>query len=136
MAPPVTRGEQYCEAATKTHIDNTPAFSCSYAGATVLEFQLHDTSAQAAEAGPRSCNYANRKEAGGCLAGSMRHGGTRDWRRAFARHGRKSLDARDGRLLQAAAASDPRYRTGGGPWDETDRSTSPGQGEPDPSRES
>ena len=84
VAPPATRGEQYCDAATKTHINDTPAYYYSYAVATVLKFQLHDHIARKLlKQDPRSCSYANRKEAGRFLAGIMRQGGTRDWRRVL-----------------------------------------------------
>ena len=42
VEPPGPRGEEFCDAATKTHIDDTPAYYYSYALATVLSYQLND----------------------------------------------------------------------------------------------
>jgi peptidyl-dipeptidase A len=42
VEPPAPRGEEFCDPATKTHINDTPAYYYSYAIATVLKFQLHD----------------------------------------------------------------------------------------------
>src|SRR6185436_14205884 len=42
VEPPSPRGEQYCDAATKTHINDTPCYYYSYAIATVFKFQMND----------------------------------------------------------------------------------------------
>jgi len=39
---PGSRGEDWCDAATKTHINDNPCYYYSYAVATVLKFQFHD----------------------------------------------------------------------------------------------
>ena len=45
VEPPEPRGEESCDPATKTHINDTPCYYFSYAVATVLKFQLHDRDA-------------------------------------------------------------------------------------------
>ena len=42
IEPPSPRGEEWCDAATKTHINDNPAYYYNYAFATVFKFQLHD----------------------------------------------------------------------------------------------
>jgi peptidyl-dipeptidase A len=42
IAPPAPRGEEFCDAATKTHINDDPAGYYDYALSFVLLFQLHD----------------------------------------------------------------------------------------------
>ncbi len=84
VEPPAERGESYCDAATKTHINDTPAYYYSYAIARVLVFQLHDTIARKIlEQDPRSCNYANNKEVGAFLKSIMDKGATEDWRKVL-----------------------------------------------------
>jgi peptidyl-dipeptidase A len=84
ISPPGNRGEQFCDAATKTHINDTPAYYYSYAFATVLKFQLHDHIARKIlKQDPRHCSYANHKEVGTFLRSIMRQGGTRDWRQVL-----------------------------------------------------
>ena len=79
--PPATRGEDFCDAATKTHINDYPAYYFSYAIATVLQYQLHDYIARRIlKQDPRHCSYAGNREVGEFLAKIMRQGATRDWR--------------------------------------------------------
>ncbi len=81
LEPPGPRGEEFCDAATKTHIDDTPAYYYSYAIATVLQYQLHDHIARRVlHADPHDCSYAGRREVGAFLDGILRQGATRDWR--------------------------------------------------------
>jgi peptidyl-dipeptidase A len=82
--PPGERDEEYCDAATKTHINDNPAYYYSYAIATVLKFQLHDTIARRIlKQDPRACNYADNKEVGAFLKGIMEKGATEDWRKVL-----------------------------------------------------
>lgn len=81
---PGERGEEFCDAATKTHINDTPCYYYSYAIATVLKFQLHNYIARnILHQPPQSCNYANRKDVGDFLRGILRKGGTEDWRKVL-----------------------------------------------------
>ena len=82
--PPGERGEQFCDAATKTHINDTPCYYYSYAIATVLKFQLHDHIARKIlHQSPRACNYAGNQQVGDFLRGIMAKGGTEDWRKVL-----------------------------------------------------
>lgn len=81
IEPPSIRGEEFCDAATKTHINDNPAYYYSYAVATVFKFQMHDHIArQILHQDPRSCSYADNRQVGDFLRGVLRQGATRDWR--------------------------------------------------------
>ncbi len=79
---PGSRGEEFCDAATKTHISDNPAYYYSYAIATVQKFQIHDYIARhILHQPPQSCNYANNREVGDFLKKFLRVGATQDWRK-------------------------------------------------------
>ncbi|HTI69654.1 MAG TPA: M2 family metallopeptidase [Candidatus Limnocylindria bacterium] len=76
-----SRGEEWCDAATKTHINDNPCYYYSYAIATVLKFQFHDYIAKnILHQPPQHCSYAGNKEVGDFLRKMLSTGGTRDWR--------------------------------------------------------
>ncbi|MEY2504693.1 MAG: peptidyl-dipeptidase, partial [Verrucomicrobiota bacterium] len=84
VEPPAPRGEEFCDAATKTHINDTPAYYYNYAFATVFKFQLHDYIARKIlKQPPQSCNYADNKEVGKWLDNILRKGSTEDWRKVL-----------------------------------------------------
>ncbi len=84
VVPPSPRGEEWADYATKTHINDTPAYYYNYAFATVLKFQLHDYIARhILHQPPQSCNYAGNKEVGAFLQGILEKGGTEDWRKVL-----------------------------------------------------
>ncbi|MEP7078253.1 MAG: M2 family metallopeptidase [Chthoniobacterales bacterium] len=84
VEPPATRGEEFCDAATKTHINDTPAYYYNYAVATVFKFQLHDYIArQILHQPPQACNYADNKQVGAFLDRILRKGATEDWRKVL-----------------------------------------------------
>jgi peptidyl-dipeptidase A len=84
IEPPVARGEEYCDAATKTHINDTPAYYYTYAIAQVFKFQLHDYIAKhILHQPPQSCNYAGNKEVGDFLRKIMEKGQTEDWQKVL-----------------------------------------------------
>ena len=84
VEPPSDRGEEFCDAATKTHINDNPCYYYSYAIATVLKFQLHDHIARKLlKQPPQNCNYSNNKDVGRFLRGIMEKGGTEDWRKVL-----------------------------------------------------
>ena len=84
IEPPEPRGEEFCDAATKTHINDTPAYYYNYAFATVFKFQLHDYIARKIlHQPPQSCNYADNKEVGAWLNNILKKGGTEDWRKVL-----------------------------------------------------
>jgi peptidyl-dipeptidase A len=84
VEPPSPRGEEFCDAATKTHINDNPAYYYNYAFATVFKFQLHDYIARKIlKQPPQSCNYADNKEVGKWLDNILRKGSTEDWRKVL-----------------------------------------------------
>ncbi len=84
IEPPSPRGEEFCDAATKTHINDTPCYYYSYAIATVLKFQLHDYIARRIlHQPPQASNYADNKAVGEFLRGILVKGGTEDWRKVL-----------------------------------------------------
>lgn len=81
MVPPATRGEEYADAASKTHINNDAAQYYDYAISYALLFQLHDHIARnILNQDPRSTNYYGNKEVGDFLKEILKPGATRDWR--------------------------------------------------------
>jgi peptidyl-dipeptidase A len=84
IEPPSSRGEEFCDAATKTHINDTPAYYYNYAFATVFKFQLHDYIARKIlHQPPQFCDYADNKEIGAWLNNILKKGGTEDWRKVL-----------------------------------------------------
>jgi peptidyl-dipeptidase A len=84
IEPPAPRGEEFCDAATKTHINDNPAYYYNYAFATVFKFQLHDYIARKIlHQPPQACNYADNKEVGAWLDKILKKGGTEDWRKVL-----------------------------------------------------
>jgi peptidyl-dipeptidase A len=84
VEPPTARGEEFCDAATKTHINDNPCYYYSYAIAAVLKFQLHDYIARhILHQPPQECNYANNKKVGDFLRSYLVKGATEDWRKVL-----------------------------------------------------
>ena len=84
IEPPTPRGEEFCDAATKTHINDTPAYYYNYGFATVFKFQLHDYIARKIlNQPPQSCNYADNKKVGAWLNDILKKGATEDWRKVL-----------------------------------------------------
>ncbi len=84
IEPPSPRSEEFCDAATKTHINDNPAYYYNYAFATVFKFQLHHYIAlKILHQPPQSCNYADNKEVGAWLNNILKKGGTEDWRKVL-----------------------------------------------------
>lgn len=81
IVPPTTRGEEYCDAATKTHINDDPASYYDYSISNVLLFQFHDYIAKnILKQDPHATNYWGSKETGDFLRKVMTPGATVDWR--------------------------------------------------------
>lgn len=77
IVPPSPRGEEYCDAASKTHINNDPAQYYDYALSFVLLFQLHDHIAKnILHQDPHATNYYGSKEVGAFIGGILSKGGT------------------------------------------------------------
>ena len=81
IVPPTERGEEYADAATKTHINDDPASYYDYVISTVLYYQLHDHIAKKIlKQDPTNSNYYGNKEAGKFLWSILEKGKTVDWR--------------------------------------------------------
>lgn len=81
IVPPTARGEQYCDAATKTHINDDPAQYYDYALSGVLLFQFHDhITKNILKQDVHNTNYYGNKEVGKFLMNVMKTGQTVDWR--------------------------------------------------------
>lgn len=81
IVPPAPRGEEFCDACTKTHIIDDPAQYYDYAIAALLKYQLHRHIARnILKQDLRDANYYGSRAAGEWLAGILRIGATREWR--------------------------------------------------------
>lgn len=84
VEPPAERGEEWCDAATKTHVNDVPCYYFNYAIATVLKFQFHDYIARKLlKQPPQTCSYAGHPEVGAWLRRMLEKGGTQDWRQVL-----------------------------------------------------
>lgn len=78
---PENRGEEYCDAASKTHINNDPAQYYDYALSYILLFQFHDHIAKnILKQDPHATNYYGNKEVGNFIKNLMKPGASVDWR--------------------------------------------------------
>ena len=81
IVPPAERGEEYCDAATKTHINDDPAGYYDYSIANVLLFQFHGFIADSIlHQDPHATNYWGNKGVGDFLYKVMSPGASVDWR--------------------------------------------------------
>jgi peptidyl-dipeptidase A len=84
IAPPLPRGEEWCDGATKTHVNDDPAGYYDYALSFVILFQLHDhISRKVLGQDPRDTNYFARREVGDFLRPILACGSNVDWRTAL-----------------------------------------------------
>lgn len=84
IVPPGERGEEYCDAATKTHINDDAAQYYDYALSTVLMFQLHQHIAETIlKQPPVATNYYGNKEVGDFLKKIMYPGASQNWRKVL-----------------------------------------------------
>lgn len=95
IVPPTPRLEEWCDAATKTHIIDDPAQYYDYALSCVLKFQLHDYIAKnILKQDPRNCNYYGNAAVGEFLRSIMRPGASKDWRQVLKEKTGEDLSAR------------------------------------------
>ena len=81
IVPPSDRGEVYCDAASKTHINDDAAQYYDYALSYVILFQLHQHIAdKILHQPPTATNYFGNKEVGTFINTIMASGATKDWR--------------------------------------------------------
>lgn len=81
IVPPSARGEQFCDAATKTHINDDPAQYYDYALSYAILYQLHNHIAKnILKQDPRATNYYGRKDVGDFIRKILYPGASKDWR--------------------------------------------------------
>lgn len=81
IVPPADRGEEYTDAATKTHINDDAAQYYDYALSYVILYQLHNHIAKnILKQDPRATNYYGNKEIGNFLKEITYPGASKDWR--------------------------------------------------------
>ena len=81
IVPSKERGEEYCDAATKTHINDAPAYYYNYMLANVLLFQFHEYIAtNILKQDVHATNYWGNKQVGDFLKSVMQTGASVDWR--------------------------------------------------------
>ena len=81
MVPPEVRDESYCDAASKTHINNDAAQYYDYALSYAILFQLHNHIAtKILQQHPTATNYYGSPQVGDFLKSILTPGATRDWR--------------------------------------------------------
>jgi peptidyl-dipeptidase A len=95
IAPPGARGEEFCDPATKTHINDDPGQYYDYALAYVIKYQLHMHIARnILKQDPHSCNYYGNKAVGDFLWKILRVGKTEDWRKLLREATGEEISAR------------------------------------------
>jgi peptidyl-dipeptidase A len=95
IQPPSPRGEEWCDAATKTHVNDDPAGYYDYALSFVLLFQLHDHIArEILHQDPRDTCYYGSREVGDFLRSILTPGASADWRELLRQKTGSDLSAR------------------------------------------
>ncbi len=95
IVPPYPRGGEFCDAASKTHINNDAAQYYDYALSYFLLFQIHDHIARdILHQDPHTTNYYGSKQVGRFLRDIMYPGGSRDWRSVLKEKTGESLNAK------------------------------------------
>ena len=95
IVPPADRGEEFCDAASKTHINNDAAQYYDYAMSYVLLFQFHDHIAKKILGqDPHATNYYGNQDVGQFLKDVMYPGASRDWRELLKESLGEDLSAR------------------------------------------
>lgn len=95
IVPPTERGEDYCDPATKTHINDDPAQYYDYALSFILLFQVHDyISKNILKQDPHATNYFGNKEVGKFISDIMKPGSSTDWKKLLMDKTGEDLSAR------------------------------------------
>jgi peptidyl-dipeptidase A len=95
IEPPSERDEEYCDAASKTHINDDAAQYYDYALSFVLLFQLHDHIAtKILQQDVHAANYHGSTAVGDFLRNIMKPGASRDWREVLRETTGEDLSAR------------------------------------------
>lgn len=95
ITPPSPRGEEFCDAATKTHINDDAAQYYDYALSYIILFQLHDhISNEILKQNPHATNYYGNKEVGKFIYDIMYPGASKDWRKVLKEKTGEDLSAK------------------------------------------
>lgn len=95
IVPPAGRGEEFCDPATKTHINDDAAQYYDYALSYALLFQLHQHIAtEILGEDPHNTNYYGRTEVGEFLRSILTPGASVDWRQLMKDTVGEELNAR------------------------------------------
>lgn len=94
IAPPATRGEQFADGLTKTHINDDPGQYYDYALSFAILFQLHNHIARTIIGqDPRDTDYFGNRNVGQFLNALMAPGSSRPWRDVLRETTGQELDA-------------------------------------------
>ena len=94
VAPPTVRGEEYTDAATKTHITDDPAAYYDYALSNLLLMQLHQHIAKdILHQNPHDTDYYGSRAVGDFLRDLMKTGAAKPWREVLRETTGRALDA-------------------------------------------
>ncbi len=81
IEPPAKRGEEFCDACTKTHINDDAAQYYDYAVSAIILYQMRGHIAdKILNQDPHATNYWGRQDVGDFLNNILELGATRDWR--------------------------------------------------------
>jgi peptidyl-dipeptidase A len=95
ISPPGERSEEFCDAASKTHISDDAAQYYDYALSFVLLFQLHDhIASKVLQQDVHATNYFGSAAVGDFLRQIMKPGASRDWREVLQESTGEDLSAR------------------------------------------
>ncbi len=95
IVPPNERGEEYNDAASKTHITDDAAQYYDYALSNVQLFQLHNhIASEILKQDPRATNYYGSKETGAFLNSILEKGASEDWRKLLREKVGEDLNAK------------------------------------------
>ncbi|MEI7802880.1 MAG: M2 family metallopeptidase [Bacteroidota bacterium] len=94
IVPPSVRDEHYCDAATKTHINDNPSQYYKYSMSNLFLFQIHTFIADSIlHQDPHATNYWGNKKVGDFLKSIMSPGETVDWKELLEKNIHSDLSA-------------------------------------------
>ncbi len=95
VVPPAPRDESYCDAATKTHINNDAAQYYDYALSYAILYQLHQhIASKILKQDPHATNYYGNRAVGDFLHSILEVGATQDWNTLLKKATGEGLNAR------------------------------------------
>jgi len=95
IEPSAARGEDFCDACTKTHINNDAAQYYDYAISAIILYQMRGHIAEKILVqDPHATNYWGREDVGAFLSGILELGSTQDWRQVMREHLGEEISAK------------------------------------------